>query len=165
VVHRTQIADFAIGDVCCITALYVTGPDILALDDPALRGIPFLFYTGYTRHSAVLKMQGLGVHYGGLSEWRHIITPATRDGDVPEWITLPNGEAIHQSKLFTRMDGKIHVPYACVGMEDPDPRAPEKVRKKEDFTRMIHEILPGVNSQRRREKSPRLWTRFVSRFV
>ncbi len=152
-VVKQDCPDFCIAENNAVVAVYVTGPEILKRDNVDLIGIPFIFYDGTTRKSIVEQLKAKGIPYFTGDEYKRL-THNKLEGLLPDSIHVHGREYSWQELIGQRFGpfGGAYVPYSFSIFHNRDIQQEVKVRSSTDYDRMVDEILPEVNKERKKQK-------------
>lgn len=160
-----KIPDFVTEHSGTVTAAYVTGPEILRKDNPSRRGVPFLFIGGPHAYDTLRGLIEQGVYYAPIEQFSNFMSRTNWSiaGPLPKVVRVENEdipmeqlvmfEPERRENLYTGKDvaleGRIvHVSYAFGRHHNQDVQHGTRVRTREEYERILKEILPSVFEER-----------------
>ena len=174
--QEKHIPDYILGIKNSVVAAYVTGHDILELDNPELVGVPFLFHpklraTNPERRNKGNQLNKEGVLYLDTLEYRDFLLGVARldakDAKIPETVRARNAEIPLEELVKFENKGEfriVQVPYSFDEHHEQDLRDKIRVRSVEDYENMYRKILPEVRRMRKEEAEKEFYANMLNKF-
>lgn len=160
--REIELPDFIVGGDRAFRAVYPVSPDILEKESLELIGVPFLF-DGERRAELPLQQiarewQTRGIDYLSIEDYYNMLQGARKiDAGRPSKPLIVGGREFPVERIVdvAVIFGSYYKNMGVYFFEVRPYRASRKVsvRTKEDYNRMIENVLPSVREERKKSES------------